>query len=320
MAIHKKTKKNQKTKSTTKSPDVVALQEELFILLDNAKLVPVTILNSQKHKEHYETLAMFAFRKLEAARYHAAQVDRLYETHRLESRRVLRRAKKPKSGSKISSISTQYRRPANEFMYELAAFFAAVRSGIDFLARLCIEHTKQMHGVESISKFLAMAKEGRSGATVDVIAKHAVWLMHLRDYRDHLVHFLTITAPIGAGRVWKYGKWKSSLLPVMVPTENPKFVADTRMRRLMEDEDNLPGFSVSTMEMWAAGPNGELIDGKHSVAYLPGIGFERIELQMKHELKMFEAFYSDVLKTLIDLDFAPVEIGPKKKPKHNSLK
>ena len=79
-------------------------------------------------------------------------------------------------------------------------------------------------------------------------------------------------------------------------------------------EEDPPGLSISTMEMWGTDPDGELIEGKHSVEYTPAEGYERIEVLMKRELENFEAFYADVLRTLIHVNFAPVAIGPKKKP------
>ena len=131
----KKAKKHQKAKVAVKAADadVFTLQEKLFALLDKAKLAPATILNSEKHKEHYETLAMFAFRKREAAKYHAARVDALYEAHRAEARRFLRRAKKPKGDLKITSVSSRYSRSANEFVHELSAFFGRHTFGSTFL-------------------------------------------------------------------------------------------------------------------------------------------------------------------------------------------
>ena len=47
---------------------------------------------------------------------------------------------KPTSKLKISKITMKASKSANEFTYELSAFFAAIRSSIDFLARLCGEH------------------------------------------------------------------------------------------------------------------------------------------------------------------------------------
>jgi hypothetical protein len=58
-----------------KQCDVVEHLEALFKNLDAAKLTPETVLKSEAQKEHYETYVMFAFRKLQAARYHCERVS-----------------------------------------------------------------------------------------------------------------------------------------------------------------------------------------------------------------------------------------------------
>jgi trehalose-6-phosphate synthase len=54
-------RKMQQMKS--KNKDIVSRMDNLFERLDAAKLAPVTVLNSDAQKEHYETLLMFAYRK-----------------------------------------------------------------------------------------------------------------------------------------------------------------------------------------------------------------------------------------------------------------
>jgi hypothetical protein len=64
---------------SAKEEKVYECLEALFKRLDAAKLAPVSILASEAQKEHYESTLMFAFRKLQAARYHCEQVDRLID-------------------------------------------------------------------------------------------------------------------------------------------------------------------------------------------------------------------------------------------------
>jgi len=47
-----------------KENDVAKCLDVLFKRLDAAKLVPLTILKSESHKEHYESVLMLAFRRL----------------------------------------------------------------------------------------------------------------------------------------------------------------------------------------------------------------------------------------------------------------
>jgi hypothetical protein len=63
------------SKVSVKSGDVFSYLDALFKRLDAAKLAPHTLLKSEAHKQHYETTLMFAFRKLQAARYHLGQVE-----------------------------------------------------------------------------------------------------------------------------------------------------------------------------------------------------------------------------------------------------
>lgn len=53
---------------SAKRKDVADRLEVLFKRLDEAKLVPETILKSEAHRDNYESVLMFAFRKLQAAR------------------------------------------------------------------------------------------------------------------------------------------------------------------------------------------------------------------------------------------------------------
>jgi hypothetical protein len=63
---------------------VAARMETLFKSLDAAAITPEAVLNSEARKEYYESLLMFAFRRLQAARYHSARVDALLASNALE--------------------------------------------------------------------------------------------------------------------------------------------------------------------------------------------------------------------------------------------
>ena len=100
---------------------------------------------------------------------------------------------------------------ANEFAFELSAFFAAIRSAIDFLARVCAQH---LDGVEAtrIKTLLRLAR-GKSGPILDVIAEDTEWILRVRDYRDHLIHCLVIPTTSGPDISASKPSWGASWLP-----------------------------------------------------------------------------------------------------------
>jgi hypothetical protein len=292
-----------------KAKEVTAVMEVLFKLLDKADISPSTILKSDAHKEHYESLLMFAFRKLQAARYHRDRVLALLKENEDETESVLGEAKLS-SKLQVTSMRASVSKTANEFTYELSAFFAAIRSSIDFLARLCAEHTKAIQ-VDSISTFLKFVEEGRTGPTVDVMAAHVDWLKHLRDYRDYLVHRLVIGAVSGGQRQWKGGKWTSTTYPVIVPANTPQHVPDTRRVRAMDN--HLSNFDIYSSESWATYSDGTKSVIDHTVEMTPREGYMRIEKLMARELTDYEKFFVDVAERLVKLKFGPATVSTKQK-------
>jgi hypothetical protein len=285
---------------TAKQSDVAEHLEALFKNLDAAQLAPKTILKSKAHKEHYETYVMFAFRKLQAARYHCARVEALIAIQHQELRELHAGAEPDKVN--ITSVAMRSSKSANEFAFELSAFFAAIRSAIDFLAKVCAQH---VNGVEltSIKTLLRLAK-GKTDPILDVIAEDAEWIERVRDYRDHLVHRLVIPTSSGGETHWKYGSTATTPYPIVVPAETPKHIPDTRLARDLDD----PGarFVVSTSEAFFASSNTGRYFGKHTVEIEPAPGYIRIEDLMRRELAACEHFFGRIIDTLIKLDFAPV--------------
>jgi hypothetical protein len=199
----------------------------------------------------------------------------------------------------------------NDYAHELSAFCAAIRSSIDFLVRLMAMHTKSIQ-VDSIATYLGMAGEGRTGPTVDVVAKHAKWLRHLRDYRDYLIHGLVINTTSGQQRVFKDGAWANTAYPVVLPSETPKHAPDTRRARMMDEPEHR--FVYSTREAWHTDEKGHKRIIEHSVEITPQAGDMRIEDLMDRELKAFEAFFCDLMDVLLALNFGPAHITRSPKP------
>jgi hypothetical protein len=272
--------------------------DQLFSQLDAAKLAPVTVLKSEAQKEHYESLVMFAFRKLQAARYHVEQVDRRLEMQRKELDALA--AAQPQSGSpKPAIITSQSSQSANEFGHELAAFFAAVRSTVDFLARVSATHLKGVQ-TDTVTTLLGMAKN-KTSRILKVIADNADWLCWLRDYRDHLVHRLVVATASGGKIQWKHGQGLVSSYPVIVPADIPNHVPDTRRARALFDPSGF--FNELRSEGVVTYSDGKEKVLERTVKYLPTEGHIEIEKLMHRELKKLEEFFHDVIRVLAKLDF-----------------
>jgi hypothetical protein len=208
------------------------------------------------------------------------------------------------------SVKLTYSRSANEFAYELSAFFAALRSSIDFIAKLCALHLKGAQA-DSISNFLKWIDQGKTGSILKVVAKHQKWLRSIRDYRDYVVHRLVILTQIGGQKEWKYGEWHNVRYPVVVPSTTPKHVPDTRQSRAMASPEDF--FDVMTSHSTATGPDGTLLKRDYDVKIFPSSGYIEIDDLMDRELKAFEDFFIAVLTTLKRLKFKAAALdGPKK--------
>lgn len=287
-----------------KQSDVFEHLEALFKNLDTAKLAPETILKSEAQKEHYEAHVMFAFRKLQAARYHCERVEGLVAIQHHEFREMHARAEPEADTLKIKSATMRNSKSANEFAFELSAFFAAIRSAIDFLAIVCAQH---LDGVQatSINTLLRLAK-GKMGPILDVIAANTEWIARVRDYRDHLVHRLVIPTMSGGETHWKYGNMVTTPYPIVVPAETPKHVPDTRRARALGDLE--ARFVVSTSETLLTSSNPHRHFREHTVEIEPAPGYIRIQDLMGRELASCERFFVRIIDTLIKLNFAPISL------------
>jgi hypothetical protein len=287
----------------SKIKTIVANMDSLFKLLDAAKLAPESILKSDAQKEHYESLVMFAYRKFQAAQYHRERVTVLSKARQDETDESLSGTMLPDKNT--STMKMKVARTANEFTYELCAFFAALRSSIDFVMRACILHSKAVQA-DSISHFITWIEKGKTGPTLDVVAKHIKWLKALRDYRDYLVHRLVIGTVSGGQREWKDGVWHSTPYPIVVPSETPKHIPDTRRARAMAEPDALFDVRSSHATVTYSDGSKKVIESKVEIS--AGQGYLKIEELMDRELIAFETFFGDVLTVLTKLNFQEAAI------------
>ena len=278
--------------------------EVLFKALDAAPLAPATILKSDNFKQHYESLFMFAFRKLQAARYHSERVKELLaiDSDDLAESLIL---DPPEGKLKVASMVVKKSKDAGEYSYELSAFFAAIRSSIDFLCRACAEHLKGVEA-DSVSVYLKFLKNGKTGPILAVVAAHAKWLESVRDYRDYLVHNLTLNTTIGGQTQMKGGVSVTTHYPVVVPAQTPRVIHDTRMARMLDEPEHK--FIIKTTEAWQTDPEGKSKIMTHAVEMEPGPGYMRIEKLMARELNAFEEFFVDIIQAVTKLKFQPAPI------------
>jgi hypothetical protein len=160
---------------------------------------------------------------------------------------------------------------------------------------------------------LGLIKKGKTGPILDEIAEDAEWLIALRDYRDYLVHRLVISTTSGGQVQWKHGSAATTQYPIVVPSETPKHVPDTRRARAYDEPEHR--FNVASSQASVTYSDGTKHLIEHSVGMEPSNGYIRIEDLMKRELTAFEHFFVKIVGALTKLDFAPspLEAGTPKK-------
>jgi hypothetical protein len=290
-----------------KKQNVADRLEALFKRLDEAKLAPETILKSEAQRENYESILMFAFRKLQAARYHRKRINEFVELQRTELIGPETRSKLKRHELKGGDRAwLRMSKSSNEFAFELCAFFAAIRSGVDFLAVACAQHMKEVQQATSIRIFLKLITNGKRGPILKVISEHAEWLDWLRDYRDYLVHRLVISTTSGGQIQWEGGKAVVTPYPILIPSGTPQHVPDTRRLRAFDEPESR--FSVATSKAFITEVNGTKRVIEHSVKMEPVDGYIRIEDLMNREVAAFERFFVSIVEVLIEVDFVPTPL------------
>jgi len=289
-----------------KTDNVADRLDELFNRLDEAMLSPETILTSEAQRENYESIVMFAFRKLQAARYHRQRVEEFIDAQRKEMIELEARSRPTEHELKITSAVMRVTKSSNELAFELCAFFAALRSGVDFLVVVCVQHIKEAQQATSVSTLLKLIAKGKKGLILDVISEDAEWLLWIRDYRDHLVHRLVIRTTGGGQVQWEGDKVVTTPYPIVVPSDTPKHLSDTRRARMLDEPEHR--FTVAASKSFVTDANGttRLID--HSIEIDPAEGYIRIEDLMKREVAAFERFFVRIIGALIKLDFQPMQL------------
>lgn len=294
-------------------PPYTEALEQLLKRLDAAKASNShPIFKNLDDKEHYETRLMFAVRKRQAAKYH---MDNMVESIARDLAKASKHAtikKKEKQGS-ASNFTMSVTRPSGDCAHELAAFLAALRSGLDFLTMAAC---RSLPGTtaHSIQTLMSMVAKGQTAPILAVVTEHLGWLNQLKDYRDEIIHRLVIQQPDTGWKVSHNGKTSIAVLPVVVPKRTPRFMADTRRSRMM-DADLPLGLDFHESIGKETRPDGSERVFEHTIKYSPAVGYTPIEKFMRKHVGSYDAFLNDVFVLLAKLNFEQSKLISPAQPK-----
>ena len=290
-------------KSSKKQRPFEKSMKTLFAALDASSTKnPKPYFSKRADKEFYETQVMFSVRKREGAAYHLENVRRhLAEDLKAAQRATSKHAPDPKLSNSAFSVSVS--KSKGEYVHELGAFLAALRSGIDFVSMFA---SKSISGVaaHSITTLVKTVDGGKSGPVLDVVKVHRDWIIGLRAYRDETVHRLVVAAPASGWRVSHDGMTSTASLPIVVPKSIPPRVSDTRRSRSV-DADVPLGLDEFRKHAVATFPDGTTQVLDHSLTYAPTKGYIAIDEFMQGHLDSYDAFLKDIFEVLSALDFLP---------------
>ncbi len=274
----------------------------VLVALDSADLGIESAFHKQWDKETWETRLSSIVRKERACNYHLDNVRRLIADSRAT---VSNRLKSPPSrdaqnqiGKRGIVISTD----EDGCAFELSAFLAAIKSGLDFLAILCFRHIKGVDG-DSIKTLLKVAPF-KSSSLLDLFHANTVWLNTVRDYRHPLVHRLSHRITSGGVFSELGGVESRTLFPIVVPVKPPDNPPDTRRSRACCDAmDGLEGLIHLERTGTVTSPDGVTKTIQHEVETQISSGYEPIDDFMIRNLERFCEFTVAIVQTIAQTAF-----------------
>jgi hypothetical protein len=286
-------------KMKKRSSKVFDTLDSYFSRMDTAPVGEDSIFADESLKQRHESILMYAFRKRQAACYHVENVKRFLGDAVSDSNSADLSGAELLPGHRV--IKTSVTKTADHFIYELAAFFEAVKSSLDFIATACSCYLKGTT-TDSIRSFIHSAdKNSKHGHFYDVTQRHLVWLKAIREYRHHLVHRMVITTSIRQ-EMHKRGKIvKQVRHPVVVPEKTPSYIPDTRYSRMMIERSN--SLDCTQSESTIEYPDGarEIVD--FSIEYSPSKGYMEISGFMELHLHRLEKFFCDMIGEMKKMNF-----------------
>jgi hypothetical protein len=274
-----------------------------FNKLDQVALSEQGLFRRKEDKEDYETRFMYALRKYKAAQYHLGNIQRFVADDVKRAKLDLDR-KEP--ASKHIEGYTRTQRETDYYIYELSAFFEAVKSTLDFLLIAVRKHFPQLDWKPNGSISLAVKQVKnhepyRQAPFLNCVFESLEWLDFVRSYRRHLVHLRTISAKSGHEIRTKHGNVVDVRIPVVVPTAPPPYKPDTRKTRdIFRAPSNVTLKEETPSIDETSGGSGDL---EYRCEYLPSCGFVIIEDFVAEHLGHLGTFFLDVIESLEPLNF-----------------
>jgi len=281
------------------SPNVYEIIDQYFSHMDDAPVGGHSIFQDDRAKEKHETIIMYAFRKYRAAFYHSENVRRFLanESSDLDSRKLL----DSNTFTNNTRAKISVRKTADHFVYELAAFFEASKSSLDFIAAASSWYLNSINTASILTLIRCVDRNTGKGNIFNVTKQHLSWLKQIRKYRHHLVHRMIISTSIGH-EVHRRGQIvKTSKHPVVVPESTPAYFPDTRRARMMEDEPR--GLNSTRFEGFVKHSDGteQLID--FSNEYTPAEGYVEISSLMAKHLNHLGKFFCDMITAMKGMNY-----------------
>jgi hypothetical protein len=272
-----------------------------FKSLDACELGDNKIFKSQADKERYESYLMFAFRKFMSLDYHLNNVDLLFqeEVENLAKRNIELPDLQAAGSISFTMKSTK---DSYEFIYELSAYLSALKSCLDMLSEAASYYLKGIDTNWSISPLLKLVKKKES-SILEFTQKNETWLKNIRDYRHPIVHRLVLQSKSGYEIHQNKGKNSKVIYPILIPQITPKFVADTRRQRIMDDHEDVSCGFMCSKQKCTVSKDGieEVVDFKNNID--PAPGYVRIEDFMKTNRETCRKYFIGLLETLSCLKF-----------------
>lgn len=279
---------------------ILNIMDNHFMKFDQIKVGPDSFFSNLNGKQLYENFIMSSYRKYEAAIYHVenfyilSQKDREYMTNIIPD--------KGRNFPPSGKFSFRITLPNQKYAYELVAFLASLKSGVDFMARICSFYMKHVtcRGIKTLLKI----SEKESGNPINrVILSNREWLANLKAYRDQAIHMIIIpTTKIFEKR--GIGEHLEVIdYPLIIPVNPPaNQILDTRKSRAEGSSVEIELSKYCIEEKVLVSEDGNtIIDYKASC--MPKSEYITIEKFLEEYLSSFEMFCIQLIKAFSDLDF-----------------
>ncbi|XDD53064.1 hypothetical protein AB3N62_11270 [Leptospira sp. WS4.C2] len=255
-------------------------------------------------KDEYESEVMYIFRRYSAGNHHLENISNKIKAELSEMKEIAEMNFISDTDTHLISIKSYSEKRKilkNESFYshELIAFLSAIRSGIDFIAKLSINHIRGLEG-DSISVIIRQISKGVNNPILEIYSDKKEWILELREYRDRLIHKFNLLIQSGY-EIHKYQEKEQRVFyPVLIPKFLPKKMLDTRKYRANLDTLlNVRSFSEESR----IHKDGKNVLDSFKVNYLPDKDYINIEDFMQYHLSMYQKLAESLFNWIIKNKF-----------------